>query len=168
MFEERFARIMQALNVSKDAELAKKLGITQPSVASAKKRLQIPTGWIEKTSILAKVSTDWLFFGRGPMRSDDPTGQQPPATRPAVPPASESALQAACPRCARLEAKLEKLESKLESVEAQRDELAQENRQLWKENGEYRERLPVMKSAPLNRTWKNLIRVIALLLERKK
>ena len=59
-----------------------------------------------------------------PLSTDQPVTQVAPDPSPL----------AACPRCAKLEAKLEK-------VEAQRDELAQENRQLWKENGEYRERL---------------------------
>lgn len=134
MFEERFARIMQALSVTKDADLAKKLGITQPSIASAKKRLQIPTGWVERTSILANVSTDWLFFGRGPMRPGDPVEQPMPTAKPAFPSTPESAPQAACPRCAKLEAELD--------IERQeRRDLAAENRQLWEKNAELRERL---------------------------
>lgn len=134
MFEERFARIMQALSVTKDADLAKKLGITQPSIASAKKRLQIPTGWVERTSILANVSTDWLFFGRGPMHPSDLTEQPMPATRIAALAAPDPSPLAACPRCAKLEAELD--------IERQdRRDLAAENRQLWKENAVLRERL---------------------------
>lgn len=71
------------------------------------------------------------------MHSGDPV-EQPMLKAPTTP---EPAPLAACPHCARLEAKLEKLESKLESVETQRDDLVLENRQLWKENSEYRERL---------------------------
>lgn len=126
MFEQRLNRIMQALNVNTDSELARKLGIKPPSVASARKRLQIPTGWIENVSVLANVSTDWLFFGRGPMG----VGEEQPASTPQT--EQSQPLTAPCARCERLEAKLEK-------VEGQRDELAEENRKLLKENGLLRE-----------------------------
>ena len=139
MFEQRLNRIMQALNVTNDSELARKLGIKPPSVASARKRLQIPTGWIENVSVLTNVSTDWLFFGRGPMHPGEvqPTSHpQPVQTQ-----LSETANAMPCTRCERLEAKMDRLENKLEKVEDQRDELADENRKLLKENGTLRERL---------------------------
>lgn len=94
----------------------------------------MPPAWVQSYAEISGVSSDWLFFGRGPMRPSDLTEQPMPATRIAALAAPDPSSLAACPRCAKLEAKLEK-------VEAQRDELAQENRQLWKENGEYRERL---------------------------
>ena len=87
------------------------------------------------------VNSQWLLFGSGPMHLDDPAEQLLPAVLSTASTAPEPVPQVTCPRCARLEAKLEKLESKLESVEAQRDDLVLENRQLGKENGEYRERL---------------------------
>lgn len=141
MFEEKMTRLMAALGVKTDSELARALGITPPSVASARAKSQVPIGWIEKISLMSNTSMDWLYFGRGPMHPGEPTVNQPIMPQPTVAPPPESAPSADCPHCARLEAKLEKLESKLEGVEAQRDDLVLENRQLWKENGEYRERL---------------------------
>lgn len=136
MFEERLNRIMRALDVNNDSELARKLGIKPPSVASARKRLQIPTGWIENVSVLANVSTDWLFFGRGPMH---PGEEQPiiALQREHTQPSETTSTQ--CARCEKLEGKLERVEAKLERVEGQRDELADENRRLLKENGLLRE-----------------------------
>ena len=130
MFEQRLNRIMQALNVNSDSELARKLGIKPPSVASARKRLQIPTGWIENVSVLANVSTDWLFFGRGPIHPGEEQSTGTPQPEQVQP--SEMASTTPCARC-------EKLEAKLEKVEGQRDDLADENRRLLKENGLLRE-----------------------------
>lgn len=61
-------RLMEALCVKTDSELARALGITPPSVASARAKSQVPIGWIEKASIISKANMDWLYFGRGPMR----------------------------------------------------------------------------------------------------
>ncbi len=68
LFEERFKRIMEASGATNDSGLAKALDITQGSVGTAKKRLKIPSGWIEQISVKFGVSTDWLFFGTGSMR----------------------------------------------------------------------------------------------------
>jgi len=67
-FEARLKRIMEACGAANDSELARVLNITPPSVGTAKKRLKIPSGWIEKISVKFGVSTDWLFFGTGLMR----------------------------------------------------------------------------------------------------
>lgn len=75
-FASRLERIMQAFDAKSDSELARNLDIKPQSVAAARQRLQIPSGWIEKTSVLAKVSTDWLFFGHGSMRY---TGKSTPS-----------------------------------------------------------------------------------------
>ncbi|WFS61293.1 helix-turn-helix domain-containing protein [Pseudodesulfovibrio thermohalotolerans] len=69
-FEEKLGRIFEATGVKKDTELAKVLGIKAPSVAGARKREQIPSGWIEKVASEFDVSADWLFFGVGQMRRD--------------------------------------------------------------------------------------------------
>ena len=116
-------------------DFAKQIGVHQQSIYEYEKNRKIPTyETIKKISSRLNINPLWLNAGDGPMRPGDPAEQPMPTARPAFPSTPESAPLAACPRCAKLEAKLEK-------VEAQRDELAQENRQLWKENGEYRERL---------------------------
>lgn len=64
-FEARLARIYEVTQVKGDTALAKILNIKPPSVAAARKRRQIPTGWIECIAEKYNVSADWLFFGRG-------------------------------------------------------------------------------------------------------
>lgn len=62
-FEARFVRILEAAKAANDSDLARILGIHPSSVGAAKKRQQIPTGWIEKVAEDFGVSADWLFFG---------------------------------------------------------------------------------------------------------
>ena len=62
-FEARFARVLEAAKAANDSDLARILGIHPSSVGAAKKRQQIPTGWIEKVAEDFGVSADWLFFG---------------------------------------------------------------------------------------------------------
>ena len=86
------------------------------------------------------VRIEWLLTGSGPMR----TGEEQPVITPQskqLAQLSENTSTTHCPRCAKLEARLEKTEDKLERVESQRDELVDENRRLLKENGTLRERL---------------------------
>jgi phage repressor protein C with HTH and peptisase S24 domain len=64
-FEQKLARIMKAANISKEADLAKILEINQSSVAAARKRQQVPPGWIEKIAEKFAVNANWLFFGTG-------------------------------------------------------------------------------------------------------
>jgi phage repressor protein C with HTH and peptisase S24 domain len=67
-FEERLRRIMQAAGAKTDTELAKALGIKPPSVAAARKRAQIPSGWVEQVAEQSSVDADWLLFGESPKR----------------------------------------------------------------------------------------------------
>lgn len=64
-FDEKLARICEVTQAKGDTVLAKILGIKPPSVAAARKRQQIPTGWVENIAEQYNVSADWLFFGRG-------------------------------------------------------------------------------------------------------
>ena len=73
-FEERLARILEATGAKSDSGLARILDIRPPSVAAARKRKQIPSGWIEKVAEAYTVKTDWLFFGIGPMKDGDGYG----------------------------------------------------------------------------------------------
>jgi len=79
MFIDRFQRIMVATGASTDSELARILNIQPPSVGAAKKRRQIPTGWIEKVSEMFSVSADWLFWGTEPMRRGQEARPEQPA-----------------------------------------------------------------------------------------
>ena len=62
-FEARMERIFIATGAKNDAALAKILDIRPPSVASAKKRQQLPGMWIEKIAEEYGVSAHWLLFG---------------------------------------------------------------------------------------------------------
>ncbi|RRD70535.1 MULTISPECIES: helix-turn-helix transcriptional regulator [unclassified Desulfovibrio] len=66
-FQDVLQRLMQALDVSTDAELARKLGITPQSVSGARKRAEVPPSWIQACAAQTGVNAHWLFFGRGPM-----------------------------------------------------------------------------------------------------
>lgn len=64
-FEERLQRIMQAAGSKSDSDLARTLGIQPPSIAAARKRQQIPGGWVEQIAEKCNASADWLLFGDG-------------------------------------------------------------------------------------------------------
>ena len=70
------ARILEATGAKSDSGLARTLDIRPPSVAAARKRKQIPSGWVEKVAEGYNVKTDWLFFGSGPMRDDENYGDR--------------------------------------------------------------------------------------------
>lgn len=132
-FEARWLRILACTGAKNDSALARILDILPQSVTAARKRAQIPTGWIENISEQYGVSTDWLFFGRGPMhiatdieqcQNDAPTS-----------------LQASCPRCAKLEAKLEISEEERRELSAENRRLYQEKSILERENGDLREKV---------------------------
>lgn len=67
-FKETLQRLMQALTVVSDAELARSLGITPQSVSGARKRGEVPPAWVQTCAAQTGVNAHWLFFGRGPMR----------------------------------------------------------------------------------------------------
>lgn len=72
-------RLKIAAGVTSDQELAQKLGISKQAIADAKSRNTVPTSWIPKASQLFDVTTDWLFFGRAPMRpTEAPTAPPEP------------------------------------------------------------------------------------------
>jgi hypothetical protein len=66
-FSKKWARLLSALDAPTDAILASKLGITQPSVAGAKRKERIPPGWITDIALNRGVSADWLLTGEGEM-----------------------------------------------------------------------------------------------------
>jgi hypothetical protein len=66
--EEIIARLKAALDVKSDGHLAKYLGITRQNIGAARKRDDVPPGWIYKVAELSGCSMDWLRFGQGPQK----------------------------------------------------------------------------------------------------
>jgi hypothetical protein len=64
--EEIIRRLKEALDVKSDGQLAKYLGITRQNIGAARKRDDVPPGWIYKVAELSGCSMDWLRFGHGP------------------------------------------------------------------------------------------------------
>jgi hypothetical protein len=64
--EEIIGRLKEALNVRSDGELAKNIGISRQNIGAARKRDDVPPGWIYKVAELSGCSMDWLRFGQGP------------------------------------------------------------------------------------------------------
>ena len=64
--EEIIGRLKEALNVKTDGQLAHHLGISRQNIGAARKRDDVPPGWIYKVAELTGCSMDWLGFGHGP------------------------------------------------------------------------------------------------------
>jgi hypothetical protein len=64
--EEIIGRLKEVLDVKSDGQLAKNLGITRQNIGAARKRDDVPPGWVYKVAELSGCSMDWLRFGRGP------------------------------------------------------------------------------------------------------
>jgi hypothetical protein len=64
--EKIINRLKEALNARSDGQLATYLGISRQNIGAARKREDVPTGWIYKVAELTGCSMDWLSFGKGP------------------------------------------------------------------------------------------------------
>ena len=64
--EEIISRLKEALNVKSDGQLAHHLGISRQNIGAARKRDDVPPGWIYKVAEVSGCSMDWLRFGQGP------------------------------------------------------------------------------------------------------
>ena len=64
--ERIISRLKEALNVKSDGQLATYLGISRQNIGAARKREDVPTGWIYKVAEVTGCSMDWLSFGQGP------------------------------------------------------------------------------------------------------
>ena len=64
--EEIIGRLKEVLYVNSDGQLAQYLGITRQNIGAARKRDDVPPGWIYKVAEVSGCSMDWLRFGRGP------------------------------------------------------------------------------------------------------
>jgi len=77
--EAVIARLKDALRVKSDGQMANYLGISRQNIGAARKRDDVPAGWINKVAELTGYSMDWLCFGNGPkMRMEyGPDGSSP-------------------------------------------------------------------------------------------
>ena len=80
--EEIIGRLKEALGVKSDGQLANNLGISRQNIGAARKRDDVPPGWIYKVAELTSCSMDWLRFGHGPkIRVEYTTAESPPKDR---------------------------------------------------------------------------------------
>lgn len=87
--EEIIDRLKIASNAKSDEQLATYLGISRQNIGAARKRDEVPPGWIYKVAQLSGCSMDWLCFGRGPQyRVEFDTADSQPQGRIASPQAS--------------------------------------------------------------------------------
>jgi len=63
--KEIIGRLKEALGVKSDGQLANYLGIFRQNIGAARKRGDVPPGWIYKVAELTGCSMDWLCFGHG-------------------------------------------------------------------------------------------------------
>jgi hypothetical protein len=73
--EEIISRLKAALEAKSDGQLATYLGISRQNIGAARKREDVPTGWIYKVAEVTGCSMDWLSFGRGPKIRVDYTAE---------------------------------------------------------------------------------------------
>lgn len=116
-FNVIYERLLEASGSKNDSELARVLNISPQSVNGARKRGEVPPAWIQSYAEMSGVSSDWLFFGRGPKYPDKIEG---------TPHSGEVSQKHICPNCANLE-------ERLEISEEERRELTVENRKLYRE-----------------------------------
>jgi hypothetical protein len=64
--ETIISRLKEALGVKSDGQMATYLGISRQNIGAARKRGDVPPGWINKVAELTGYSMDWLCFGNGP------------------------------------------------------------------------------------------------------
>ena len=65
-FTKTLQRLMQAMNASNDAELARALGITPQSISGARKRGEVPPAWIQACAATTGVNAHCCFSAAGP------------------------------------------------------------------------------------------------------
>ena len=68
-------RLLQGAGLRRDSQLAELLGVSPQAVSQARRKGRIPDGWVLKIAEQFGLSTDWLFFGKGP----GPDAQEAPA-----------------------------------------------------------------------------------------
>ncbi len=120
------------------AEFAAKLGIHKNTLGRYERGESEPdfSVCVNICSIFG-VSPNWLLLGAGPVRESDVREQ---AFQPEMP-AAIPRMQDMCPRCARLETKLESLDKDFREVIAENRQLHREKEEILRENGVLREKI---------------------------
>ena len=78
--DEIIGRLKEVLGITSDGQLASYLGISRQNIGAARKRQDVPPGWIYKVAALTGCSMDWLRFGHGAkIRGEYSTGESYPA-----------------------------------------------------------------------------------------
>ena len=78
--DEIIGRLKEVLGITSDGRLANYLGISRQNIGAARKRQDVPPGWIYKVAVLTGCSMDWLRFGHGAkIRGEYSTGESYPA-----------------------------------------------------------------------------------------
>lgn len=72
-------RLLQALNLNTQAQLAVSLEIRPQSIVSAINRGEIPEGWLYRVAYLTGRNVDWLRTGKGPTWHADVAAETSPA-----------------------------------------------------------------------------------------
>ncbi len=163
-FEERFKRILTACGVQKDAELARVLDIKPQSITAARKRQQIPTGWVEYVAENHHILADWLFFGIGPMRRGSTDFAPEPGQNEAEKAPPQAVEEGKAPDDVEiLRQENKELRQDVRELRKENSALHQENRALLKENGDLRVELAELKAraAPATSTPSESARKIA-------
>ena len=73
--EEIIGRLKEVVGVTSDGQLANYLGISRQNIGAARKRGDVPPGWINKVAASSGCSMDWLRFGHGPKIRGDYTSE---------------------------------------------------------------------------------------------
>jgi len=95
--EEVIVRLKEALSVKSDGQLANHLGISRQNIGAARKRDDVPPGWIHKVAELSGYSMDWLRFGHGPKVRMPYSAEATPSKGGLANPASAYKLQVSWP-----------------------------------------------------------------------
>lgn len=126
LFEAQFERLKKASGVETDTAFASFLGLRQGSISGAKKKKQLPHAWFFQVAEKTGVSSDWLFWGRGPM-------QLPSESELADEIKGKVELSDAPLPTSSVGKNLAKLEHELDLEREERRELAAETRRLYRE-----------------------------------
>lgn len=112
--------------------LAKKLGIPPTTLSNYEHdKSELNFALIEAITTIFQVNTDWLLFGRGPMRPSDAETLQDDLSHPAP---HDEALR-------RFESRLDALEDERRELNAENRQLHRDKAELLRENGELREKV---------------------------
>lgn len=126
-FESILMRIASVTKSIKPKDLARILEISPAAVSKALTQHRIPKTWYNTLVTKYNLTHSWLMYGDG-TNEEVETGSEALAVK------AFEEYPVACPRCARLEEKLDR-------VESQRDDLFDEMRQLWKENSSLKDQI---------------------------